>query len=89
MEGADWSHGTSLEYLAELADHWVEGFDWRQQEGMLNDRLHGWAVDLGGRRVHCARSRGAGPAMEQPDALVADIREFVRPRGPSDLLRSR
>ena len=61
VAGAGWSHGTSIGYLRELASYWVDGFDWRAQERLLNDRLPGWAVDVVGRRVHYARCPGVGP----------------------------
>jgi pimeloyl-ACP methyl ester carboxylesterase len=67
VAGADWSHGTSIEYLRHLASYWIDGFDWRAQERLINDRLPGWAVDVGGRRLHYARRPGVGP---QPLPLV-------------------
>ena len=64
IAGAGWSHGTSIEYLRELATYWVDGFDWRAQERMLNERLPG----LGRRRstagtctTHAAPARGPTP----------------------------
>ena len=59
--GAGWAHGTNIDYLRELADFWVEGFDWRSQERMLNDRLPGWSAEIAGRRIHFARCPGVGP----------------------------
>ena len=62
VAGAGWSHGTSTEYLRQLASYWVDGFDWRAEERLLNLRLPGWTVDVGGRPVHYARCPGVGPA---------------------------
>jgi pimeloyl-ACP methyl ester carboxylesterase len=62
VAGSGWSHGTSIEYLRELADYWVNGFDWRLQERLVNEALPGWATELEGRRVHYARCEGVGPA---------------------------
>lgn len=61
VPGSGWSHGTSIEYLRELADYWVDGFDWRLQERLVNEALPGWAVEIEGRRVHYARCEGVGP----------------------------
>ena len=61
VAGAGWSHGTSLEYLHELAQFWVDGFDWRAQEALLGERLPSWCARVGGRRLHFAHLRGEGP----------------------------
>jgi len=61
IAGAGWSHGTSIAYLRELATYWVDGFDWRAQERLLNERLPGRAAEVDGRRVHYARCEGVGP----------------------------
>ena len=60
VAGAGWSHGTSIGYLRELASYWVDGFDWRLQERLINDRLPGWKVDVCRRRMHYARCPGVG-----------------------------
>jgi pimeloyl-ACP methyl ester carboxylesterase len=62
VSGSGWSQGTSIEYLKELADYWVDGFDWRSHERLVNQALPGWAVEIDGRRVHYARCEGVGPA---------------------------
>jgi len=31
-EDAGWSLGTDVAYLRELAEYWVDGFDWRASE---------------------------------------------------------
>jgi pimeloyl-ACP methyl ester carboxylesterase len=61
VAGAGWSHGTNIDYLRELASYWADGFDWRAQERLLNERLPGWVTDIGGRQVHFARCPGVGP----------------------------
>ncbi|HEX4216880.1 MAG TPA: epoxide hydrolase [Acidimicrobiales bacterium] len=61
VPGAGWTHGTSIDYLRELAGYWADGFDWRAQERWLNQQLPGWVVDIEGRRVHYARCPGMGP----------------------------
>jgi pimeloyl-ACP methyl ester carboxylesterase len=61
ITGAGWAHGASVEYLRELAAYWVDRFDWRAQERLLDERLPGWCVEIDGRRVHYARRGGVGP----------------------------
>jgi hypothetical protein len=31
-----WGYGTNLDYMKELADYWVNQFDWRKQEAAIN-----------------------------------------------------
>ena len=31
-----WSHGTSLKFMKSVADYWVNDFDWRHHENLLN-----------------------------------------------------
>lgn len=40
VQGAAWSMGLDLGYLRELADFWLEGFDWRALEERLNTYRH-------------------------------------------------
>ena len=38
IAGAGWSVGADIDYLRELATYWLDGYDWRAQERMLNER---------------------------------------------------
>jgi pimeloyl-ACP methyl ester carboxylesterase len=64
--GSGWDHGTDVDYLRSLAAYWVDGFDWRAQEHLLDERLPGWIVERHDerqpRRVHFARCPGRGPS---------------------------
>lgn len=31
-----WEYGTNTEYMRELVDYWLHGFDWRAQEEQIN-----------------------------------------------------
>jgi pimeloyl-ACP methyl ester carboxylesterase len=44
-----------------LTSYWVDGYDWRAQEHMLNERLPGWETTIGDRTVHFGRCQGRGP----------------------------
>lgn len=37
LPGEGWSRGVPATVLRELADYWADGFDWRAQEGALNE----------------------------------------------------
>ena len=36
INDANWSYGTELGYLKELADYWTDEFDWKKQEQAIN-----------------------------------------------------
>ncbi len=40
VEGAGWDYGTSLAYLKELCGYWLNTYDWRKQESILNKLPH-------------------------------------------------
>ena len=61
VAGEGWSIGADLGYVHALASYWLDGYDWRAQEQMLNDRLPGWQANVAGRAVHFARCEGRGP----------------------------
>ncbi len=57
---AGWDYGTDVAWLRDLCAYWSQGFDWRQQETLLN-ALPQVLVRLGDLDVHCVRVRGRGP----------------------------
>ncbi|MBO0608882.1 epoxide hydrolase family protein [Myceligenerans salitolerans] len=56
----DFSRGTPLAYLEELADHWRNGFDWRAQEAALNE-LEQYTTVVDGQTFHVVHVRSANP----------------------------
>jgi pimeloyl-ACP methyl ester carboxylesterase len=58
--GSDWAYGTDLRYLQELVAYWRSGFDWRDQERLLN-RFHQYTVPLAGIDLHFIHEQGTGP----------------------------
>jgi hypothetical protein len=36
IPGSDWTYGIDLAWTKEMAAYWRDGFDWREQEAMLN-----------------------------------------------------
>ena len=57
---AEWSYGTSPEYLRRLLTYWRSKYDWRSVESRLN-RTPQFTVSVGGYRIHLVYERGSGP----------------------------
>ncbi|MGH3495086.1 MAG: epoxide hydrolase family protein [Sciscionella sp.] len=57
---ADWTYGTSLEYLREFVRYWSEEYDWRAAEAAIN-RFDHYRVELDGVPVHFVWRRSAQP----------------------------
>ena len=55
-----WDYGTNTEYMRELVDYWLDGFDWRQQEARINRFPH-YKADVDGTGVHFMYVEGRGP----------------------------
>ena len=72
LPAVGWSRGVPLGYLRGLADYWRTGFDWREQEAMLN-RFPQFTTTIDGQRVHF---------LDHPTAGVhLDSRRWLGPAG--------
>jgi pimeloyl-ACP methyl ester carboxylesterase len=60
VPGQGWEAGTDVTYLRELIDYWLEDYDWRKQERVLNRFAH-FKAELDGIGVHFIHERGRGP----------------------------
>ena len=60
IPGTGWSRGADLTYMKELVAYWLDEYDWRKEEAILNRFQHFKANvdDLG---IHFLRQEGAGP----------------------------
>jgi microsomal epoxide hydrolase len=58
---ADWSTGVDVSYLKTLARYWLEQYDWRAQEKMLNRFAH-FCAKVDDLRIHFIHERGRGPS---------------------------
>jgi epoxide hydrolase len=58
--GAGWSMGTDRSFMQRLADHWLDGYDWRAQEAALNEHPQ-FIADVDGTDLHFVHVRGTGP----------------------------
>ncbi|MCY3504788.1 MAG: epoxide hydrolase [Chloroflexi bacterium] len=55
-----WGYGVHGEYLRELADHWLNRYDWRAHEAEMN-RFNNFHVEIEGMPIHFVHERGKGP----------------------------
>lgn len=55
-----WAYGSNLRYIKELADYWVNRFDWRAAEAKINS-FHNFIADVDGTKIHFIHERGKGP----------------------------
>ncbi|GAA3126569.1 epoxide hydrolase family protein [Streptosporangium carneum] len=62
--GDGWTYGADRAYLAELLDHWRNGYDWRDHEKAVNEYAH-YRVELDGQPIHYmhAPRPGATPLL--------------------------
>ena len=60
LENTGWELGSSLGYMKSLADYWLNVYDWRRHEAVLNE-LPQYRVALDGLRIHFVHARGKGP----------------------------
>jgi len=61
MANDDWRYGLPTSYLQDLVAYWRHGYDWRQQERMMNG-LPQFRVDIDGVPIHFVHVRGRGPS---------------------------
>ncbi len=59
-DGGDWRYGPPPTYLRALCSYWVNGFDWRSQERLMNS-VPQFITSVDGFRIHFAHERGSGP----------------------------
>jgi pimeloyl-ACP methyl ester carboxylesterase len=59
IAGSGWRFGSGLSYMKELADYWIQQFDWRKVE----DEINAWPnfiADIDGYKIHFLHVRGKG-----------------------------
>lgn len=57
----DWFYGVNGGYLRDLADYWIDGFDWKTAESRL-DSYANYRVILDNVPIHFLHIPGKGPA---------------------------
>jgi pimeloyl-ACP methyl ester carboxylesterase len=59
ITGSGWSYGSNLSYMKELADYWLNSFDWRKEERKINSYPNFIAV-IDGHEIHFLHIKGKG-----------------------------
>jgi pimeloyl-ACP methyl ester carboxylesterase len=59
MEGSGWQYGANLSYIKELADYWLNEFDWRKTEDEIN-QYPNYIAEIDGIKVHFVHIKGKG-----------------------------
>lgn len=57
--GKPWRYGTSLAYMRDVIDHWLNRYDWRRWEACINAFSH-HKTKIGGKTIHFILERGSG-----------------------------
>ena len=60
VEDAGWDYGANRAWLRKLVEHWRTGFDWPEQERLLNE-LPQHIATIDGLDIHFIHVRGKGP----------------------------
>jgi len=60
IPGTGWDYGANISYVRELADYWLNQYDWRKHEAFLNS-FDQFRADVDGMGVHFVHVRGKGP----------------------------
>ncbi|GCE31508.1 multidrug MFS transporter [Dictyobacter alpinus] len=60
IEGSGWDYGMNLAYLRELVAYWLDSFDWRAQEQLLNS-FPQFKAEVDGMGLHFIHAKGQGP----------------------------
>jgi pimeloyl-ACP methyl ester carboxylesterase len=59
IEGSGWQFGASLSYVKELADYWMNEFDWRKVENEIN-QYPNYMAEIDSVKIHFLHIKGKG-----------------------------
>ena len=59
IKGSGWQFGADLSYIKELADYWLNGFDWRKTEDEIN-QYPNYIAEIDGIKIHFLHIKGKG-----------------------------
>jgi len=59
IENSGWTYGASLSYMKELADYWINNFNWRNTENEIN-RHGNFIAQIDGYKIHFLHIKGKG-----------------------------
>ena len=84
LPGQGWSRGVPLQFLARVAEHWRESFDWRAAEARLN-QFPQFTTDIDGQTIHFLHVRSPEPGalpLVLTHGYPSSVAEFLRIVGP-------
>ena len=61
MSSGDWRHGPPVSFMRDLCRYWIDGYDWRAQERLINAVPH-YKAKIQGLDIHFVHERGSGIA---------------------------
>ena len=59
IKGSHWQYGANLSYIRELADYWLNKFDWRKVEDEIN-QYPNCIAEVEGTKIHFLHVKGKG-----------------------------
>jgi pimeloyl-ACP methyl ester carboxylesterase len=59
ITGSGWEYGASLSYMKELAEYWLNKYDWRKTENEIN-AYPNFIADIDGYKIHFLHVKGKG-----------------------------
>ena len=59
IKRSDWQYGANLSYIRELADYWLNKFDWRKVEDEIN-QYPNYIAEVDGTKIHFLHVKGKG-----------------------------
>jgi epoxide hydrolase len=60
LSGVGWSYGVPLDYVRQLVEHWLNGYDWRAHESRINEHPQ-FVTTIDGEQVHFLHVRSPEP----------------------------
>ena len=60
LNSVGWDYGSNMDYMKELVNYWLNDFDWRAQERLINS-FSQYRATVGDLGIHFIHERGRGP----------------------------
>jgi pimeloyl-ACP methyl ester carboxylesterase len=79
-----WEYGVNLDYMKEFCAYWVEEYDWRKHEAVING-FDNFTAPIDGIDIHFIHEKGSGPApmplliTHGWPGSITEFLDFIRP----------
>ena len=60
LDNENWTDGTNMKFLKNLCAYWVDGFDWKKQEDILN-KIGSYKFYYEDNYIHFLHSKSSNP----------------------------